>query len=240
MAGKRKSSFDNFDHPTNLHLKKEIIAMNNAFPNLVGYGVLCVLMEMCGGVISGSIPFDKKEARIIASMLSVDLDTFGRIIGYMETAGVISINNNFLTVELISKSIIRKRMRRDAVRQSVSKKREIIKRKSGIRVDVKESEMARRRRIFKEFDEILIFTDRIKTDAELKYPGYGAIEVYFKRFVQHTKLNYAHTYTKITHDNYVASFYVHMNQYKKPLSEALDYAEKIRAQKPNGSRSKYF
>lgn len=228
MANKRKPHFDTFDHSTSLHTRKEIVAMNNKFPGLTAYGILCVLMEMCGRNLNGKISFTPVDRQVIAGALTVNNALFERAVKYMQVVGIVSMNENFLSVDIIDKSIIRKRLRRESVRTAVAQKREKIKRKKGINPNVKESENKKRLRIWREFDEILILTDRIVNDAHSKYPLHGDIRVYFKRFITFVKTGYAKNYGIITHENYVANFYAYMNVYKLPLAEALDSEERYK------------
>lgn len=229
MANKKKIYFDTFDHPTLLHTQKEVVAMNNHFQGLTGYGVLCLLMEMCGRNLDGKIPFSPVDRKVMAAMINVPEDVFEKIVKYMDVVNLISIGEESVSVNLIDKYIIRKRIRRESVRVAVAQKREKIARKRGLNVNAKESEAQKRRRIWREFDEILILTDRIVNDAHLKYPLHGDVRVYFKHFITFIKTGYAKYHGKITHDNYIMNFYMYMNSYKLPLVEALDSEQKRKA-----------
>lgn len=183
-------------------------------------------MEMCGRNLDGKIPFSPVDRKVIAAMVNVEEKLFERIVNYMNAVGIIHMDKESVSVDSINKSIIKKRLKRESIRTAVAQKREKIARKRGVNVNVKESEAAKRKRIWKEFDEILILTDRIINDAHLKYPLHGDIRVYFKHFINFVKVGYAKFNGKITHDNYVMNFYMYMNSYKFPLVEALDSDEK--------------
>lgn len=231
MAGKKKTVFDHFDHPTLLHKKDSMLALINKFPGLQGYGIFCYLMEMCGRNLDGKIPFNKFDRIRICETMNVDPAFFTEVVEYLvNIAKEINLNKAgdmiFLSVDMLNRDQIKKRIKRDASRNRMAERRLKDKKQGGVRVDVKESSREKRKRIIKAFDEILILTDRIIEDASLKFPKHGSIRVYFKHFRVFCRINYKELWGQITHENYVLRFYLWMNQQKEPLLEALEDDER--------------
>src|ERR1700741_164825 len=113
MAARRQTTFKEFEHRTSLHYSKEVLALNNKFPDLRGYGVLCYLMELCGASLTGKIEFSRSERNKLASAMNMDVDLFDDIILYLyNTARLITLSKSsgehYLSVDELDKKIIKK------------------------------------------------------------------------------------------------------------------------------------
>lgn len=214
--------YEKYTQDADFHNNDDIIALNNKFPNLVGYGFIMYLKELMAMNPACKILWDDDMMQKMASMMNMEVSVIRSITNYcikelkmlrkVHTWRELERTNEYYLIypdfmeELIN--LQSKRLYEESeIRKNANLKEDGIKFQRGI--DKKNKMKADMR-------EILIFTDEIKGKGKMYYPDVD-VRGLWDEFVDMCETYYFKWHAILTPDNYATTFFTYLNKHTSKI-----------------------
>lgn len=209
--------YDKYTQSAYLHCEEDMIALNNKFQNLVGYGFIQYLKELMAENPACKIRWDEDTIAKMSSMMNMEAKLIRDIVEYcikelkilkkVHTWRELERTNEFYLIypDFMEELIM---LESKKIHEESEIRRNANLKEDGIKYERK---IAYRKRLVQEIRDVLIYTPEIKKNANMFYPNMNVDELW-EQFVQMCEDQYYRWHAELTHDNYAQVFYTYLNK----------------------------
>ena len=196
------------------HQKGYFIALNNRFPNLVGFGIVQYLKQLMAINPRCKLIWSEETARIMCQQMNVEFDVFKEVVNYCIQIRMFRIIHSwvgyegkdyqYLTFPDFMEELIQieiKKLRRESeVEWNTFKE-----------VVGGESASSMRTRVLDSMKSFLILTPDMEETVRNFYPGIGEPKDLWDEFVRKIEDEFMRYWDELSKDNYKDWFYAYLN-----------------------------
>ena len=139
MPRPKKRNADYFSHDNDMRNDRKIKAVRSRF-GLEGYAVYCMLLEALTDADDLQIKLDQTEKELLAADFGIDTEIFMAILNYMQSLGLIRIENDLLFCPVLSERLKQVFEKREKAKKAYQKQKNKNKRVSETETKVSATE----------------------------------------------------------------------------------------------------
>ncbi len=209
--------YEKYTQDADHHNHDDIIALNNKFPNLTGFGFIQYLKELMAMNPACRIRWNEDTIQKMSSMMNMDASLIRTIVNYcLKELKMLRKTHIWRELEkseefyLIYPDFMDELINLQTKR--INEETEILMRlNSKADGQLYEREIKKKKRLCAEMHEILILTPEIKKNATMFYPDIN-IDDFWDEFVDMCETSYIKWHALITPENYETTFYTFLNK----------------------------
>lgn len=219
-----EKGFELFTQSSREYLEPNFIALNNRFPNMVGFGIVQVLKQLMAQEKSGKLVWTEAKIPTYASLMNTDESLLVEVVTFLtKNLKEFKLINAWRTSPEIGwvqekiKVLYYPKLMNHLIDLQVQRKNEqtlYYQQYSSNRNDGRETYQAKRRRMVADLEEVLVLTkeetDKMKESIKKYYAGIE-FETAWKEFCDMVKSKYLEWHGQLVPENKEQTFYVYLN-----------------------------
>ena len=210
--------YDKYTQDADFHNHNEIIALNNKFPNLVGYGFLMYLKELMAENPACKIRWDEDTVQKMSNMMNMESKLIRDIVNFCIKE--LKILRKIHTWRELERSEEFYLIYPDFMEELIWLQAKMINQESEIRrnANIKEDgvkyerTIAKKREKIEKIKSILVLTEDIKNKTMMFYPDINFQDAW-DMFVEMCTDQYYRWNEELNPENYEQTFYAYLNKY---------------------------
>lgn len=215
--------YEFFTQDSEEHQKDYIMALNNRFPNLVGFGILQYMKQLWALNPRAKLMYNKENIEKWSRQMNVDRKIMEEFLTYcLDTLGIFTLTHTWYALERTNYQYI---MYPDFVTHLLWLQAKKIHQETEIKLNKYKNEgvgrttaKQQRSKMIESMRPFLLLKKEMKKEIEAYFPLLGEPETLFDLFKQEVYRDYQKWYEILTPQNYRASFIAWLNN--QPMSKA--------------------
>lgn len=210
-----KYGFETYTQSTTVHTQEYMIALNNRFPNLVGYGCIQYLKELMANTEYGKVVWDDDNIKAMCAMMNIEETLFREIVDFsINSLGLLKFTRSwynfeftevrFLTCPPFLEELVTLQSKRILAKAEKWRNKERFNKDN-------ETTYKKKKRMISEMMQFLVFTEKMQGDCKKFYPHIEDPNKYWEDFLTMCEESYYEWHAKLNPENYANMFFVYMN-----------------------------
>lgn len=209
--------FEFYTQSSTEHLEEGFVALNNRFPNLVGFGIVQYLKQLMAQQDSGKLLWDEANIDKIAYLMAIDKALLLEVVGFCTKSLKIMKVTTYYQIDAPNKTmLVYPKFLDHLLELQVKRKMEhgLFYEQQIIKPSTKETPAKQRKRLVDEIKAVLVLTDEekaIRNENVSKYYHGVNPDTAWDEFVRSCCNRYLEWHGTLTKENKLQSFYVYLN-----------------------------